>query len=408
MKWKTVISDSGRLKKVNQILDYIEHRSEQNKSNPTHLNDLMYGEMGKAIFLAYKYQLAQQESTITKCTQLIESSIAQSLDTQPILNFGTGIIGNVWGIGHLIEIGIFDSTIADVIEEDLLTEMLVHSKKQVTDGNYDYLLGGLGIVLLIRQIGVKKYNLYLRTLIDAIESLASFDLLGKTCFWYQSPSISNPLKRLQVINMGLAHGLPSIILILNMLYSEGVEKGRCKKLIKSCALWMQTKKSNIKVEESFFPYSFDSTGEFHPSGLRWCYGDLGVAISFYLTGVSLQKVHLSNFGLEIARHCAKRSSELKIQESHLCHGTVGVAHLFNRLYNYTNDQTFKIAAIHWFDQTINNFDPKLDTGFLVWKGTDNGWVEFDGLLEGSAGIGLALLSAISEIEPKWDRCLLLS
>ncbi|MFM7431585.1 MAG: hypothetical protein ACKO1F_17035, partial [Flammeovirgaceae bacterium] len=61
-----------------------------------------------------------------------------------------------------------------------------------------------------------------------------------------------------------------------------------------------------------------------------------------------------------------------------------------------------------FDQTIDNFDPKLDTGFLVWKGTDNGWVEFDGLLEGSAGIGLALLSAISDIEPKWDRCLLLS
>ncbi|MFO0507603.1 MAG: lanthionine synthetase LanC family protein, partial [bacterium] len=365
MKWKKVISDSGRLKKINHILDHIEHSCEQNKSKSPHLNDLMYGEMGKAIFLAYKYKLIQTESIITKCSQIIENSIAESLGSQPTLNFGTGILGNIWGIGHLIEIGIFDSTIADVIEEDLLTELLTHSKREVKEGNYDYLLGGMGIVLVIQQIGTKKYSLYLKALVDAIESLANRDLLGKACFWYQSSSISNPQKRLQVINMGLAHGLPSIILILNQLYSEGIEKGRCKKLIESCALWIQTKKSNIKVNASFFPYSFDSTGVFHPSGLRWCYGDLGIAISFYLTGVSLHDVDLCNFGLEIARHCAKRSSELKIQESHFCHGTVGVAHIFNRLYNYTNDETFRIAAIHWFDKTIDNFDPKLDTGFLV-------------------------------------------
>jgi lantibiotic modifying enzyme len=408
MKWKAVISDSDSLKKINQILNHVNYNLEQPKVSTTHLNDLMYGGLGKAIFLAYKYRLTPEESTINACTQLIEKSIEESLEDQPILNFGTGILGNIWGIGHLIEIGILDSTIAEIVDDDLLNEMLLHSKKQVDAGNYDYLLGGLGIVLLIQQVGVEKHSLYLKELIGALESISSWDQSRETCFWYQSSSISNPGNRLEIINMGIAHGLPSIILILNQLYLKGIEKNRIKRLIESCASWMLSKKSNIKVKESFYPYSFDSSGEFHPSGLRWCYGDLGIATSFYLTGISLQNEQLINFGLEIAEHCAKRSFHEKIKESHLCHGTAGVAHLFNRFYNYTNNQTFRIAAIHWFDQTIENFDPKLNTGFLGWKGTDNGWVEFDGLLEGSAGVGLALISAISNIEPKWDRCLLLS
>jgi hypothetical protein len=37
-----------------------------------------------------------------------------------------------------------------------------------------------------------------------------------------------------------------------------------------------------------------------------------------------------------------------------------------------------------------------------------GWRSEAGFLEGATGIGLALLGAISDVEPAWDRVLLLS
>jgi hypothetical protein len=51
-------------------------------------------------------------------------------------------------------------------------------------------------------------------------------------------------------------------------------------------------------------------------------------------------------------------------------------------------------------------------GYLVW--TSDGqpntskWTGDPGFLVGSAGIGLALLAAVSDVEPAWDRVLLTS
>jgi len=36
------------------------------------------------------------------------------------------------------------------------------------------------------------------------------------------------------------------------------------------------------------------------------------------------------------------------------------------------------------------------------------WIAMPGILEGAAGIALALLAATTPIEPEWDRMLLLS
>jgi hypothetical protein len=48
-------------------------------------------------------------------------------------------------------------------------------------------------------------------------------------------------------------------------------------------------------------------------------------------------------------------------------------------------------------------------GYKAWHTEKyGGWVAESGLLEGIAGIGLMLVSIVSDIEPKWDRCLFLS
>ena len=50
-------------------------------------------------------------------------------------------------------------------------------------------------------------------------------------------------------------------------------------------------------------------------------------------------------------------------------------------------------------------------GFRAWEVNPSGgasWRTDPGFLEGAAGIGLALLGALSTVEPAWDRMLLVS
>lgn len=404
--WAPIITDSDRKTKAENI---IIHINDYLNSNETHHEDLMYGHVGISIYFSYQYLATKNENFIETCTSLIEKSIEISSNkSNPIFPFGNGIMGNLWGIGHLIRRGIIDATIQDLVDESTISKSLKYSKEAVLRGDYDYLLGGLGVILLLEDVLDEPDRKRVVEINKLFLDQVKIEPHTRDAFWYQSPALSRPDHSFDRINMGLAHGLPSIILLLCHLRNADINRKRNEELLLACTSWIKAKKMKHEIFGSFYPYSFDSQNNITPSGLRWCYGDLGVAISFYLVGKSMQKDSLVNFGLEVALSCASRSFNLNLLESHLCHGSVGVAHIFSRFFNYTKNPIFKQAALYWYDQTFINFNPQLRSGFKVWKGTDNDWVEFDGLLEGSAGIGLALLSAISEVEPKWDRCLLLS
>jgi lantibiotic modifying enzyme len=404
--WTPIITDLDRKKKAEIIIDHISTYLNLNESKH---DDLMYGHVGIGVYYGYQFFASKKEKHIERCISLIEKSIDSSSNSF-VTNFafGNGIMGNLWGIGHLISIGIIDATIEDLVDEHTISKALQYSKDAVSRGDYDYLLGGLGAILLLHNVLDKASMKYVKEINEILLLQAKVEASNQTTFWYQSPVLSKPDHSDDRINMGLAHGLPSIILLLSHLRTSGINIKRNEEFIDSCAAWMVSKKNSCETFSSYFPYSFDSKNGDTPSGLRWCYGDLGVAISFYLVGKSIQKDNLINFGLEVALSCATRSFNLNLLESHLCHGSAGVAHIFSRFFNYTKNAIFREAALYWYDQTFLNFNPDLRSGFKVWKGTDSDWIEFDGLLEGSAGIGLALISAISDIEPKWDRCLLLS
>jgi lantibiotic biosynthesis protein len=79
------------------------------------------------------------------------------------------------------------------------------------------------------------------------------------------------------------------------------------------------------------------------------------------------------------------------------------------MYWETKNSVFKETANYWIEQTLKmaTFEDGL-AGFKTWRGDTKEWINDYGFLEGIAGIGLALLSHISDEEPTWDRCLLMS
>ena len=98
-----------------------------------------------------------------------------------------------------------------------------------------------------------------------------------------------------------------------------------------------------------------------------------------------------------------------IVDAGLCHGTAGIAHIYKRMYINTNIIEFKDASNYWYSETLKMAKYDIPSGFLAYRPIENGGLKKEfGFLDGISGIGLSLISAISDIEPAWDEALLLS
>lgn len=94
----------------------------------------------------------------------------------------------------------------------------------------------------------------------------------------------------------------------------------------------------------------------------------------------------------------------------LCHGAARLGHIFNRLYQATGDEPLANAARFWFHRTLEMRHPERGiagyAAFMPERSGEERWVDSPGLLEGAAGVALALLAATTSVEPNWDRMLI--
>ena len=93
-------------------------------------------------------------------------------------------------------------------------------------------------------------------------------------------------------------------------------------------------------------------------------------------------------------------------DASLCHGSMGVSHMYRRAYLATGEPAYHQAAQRWLDHALD-LRSAGPAGFACWR--RDGYIDCFDLLQGIAGIGLGLLAAIDvATPPAWDRCLLLS
>lgn len=130
----------------------------------------------------------------------------------------------------------------------------------------------------------------------------------------------------------------------------------------------------------------------------WCSGELGVAGALLCARDAERAL-----GLALGKEAALRPfGKLGLTDLALCHGLSGVAHLANRLWQATAEPAFEALARQGFDTLLGSLDPGTPASrWRVWQ-TQAGWSAGPGLLEGLAGVALALHSASSALEPRWD------
>ena len=228
-------------------------------------------------------------------------------------------------------------------------------------------------------------------------------------------------------DLGLAHGISGVVGALALLHETVGERGRpaVAEMLDGAVSWLMVQEvaAHDTAEASRFPGMIhavrpadpsSSGGPAAPSRLAWCYGDLAVAVALFAAARARGDDGWRQRSIDIAAQAALRSLESsKVRDSGLCHGAFGVAHLFNRLYQSTGDHRLREGALRWFREGFALERPgEAIAGFPAWRvgraTAEAAWVPDTSLLTGAAGTALALLAAISTVEPAWDRILMAS
>jgi lantibiotic modifying enzyme len=152
----------------------------------------------------------------------------------------------------------------------------------------------------------------------------------------------------------------------------------------------------------------DTTSPLAPSKTAWCYGSPGVAKALWFAGKSLDDKSLIDLSIAAIKNAlAKPAAERHISGVSLCHGNAGLLQLALRFGRDSEDTELLDHVSNLVQQIVDEYDEASILGFRI-PNSVGGYFDRPSFLEGAAGAVLALLSATTEIEPTWDRILLMS
>lgn len=376
------------------------------------------GEAGAALFFGYLAQAQPGRGWEERATAHLDQAVTALGEGVLGPTLYAGFTGIAWAMDHL------QGRLLMPYEEDPNEEIDAALEDFLGQapwkGNYDLISGlvGYGIYALDRVERPSGRRL-LQRVIEVLDATKTETETGFT--WHTSPELlpqwQRDLNPEGYFNLGLAHGVPAVIALLGQACAAGVCAPRSRVLLEGAVAWLVAQKHPEGSGSCFgTTVSPNRAYEPGPSRIAWCYGDLGLCVALLWAARSLGRSDWEAEALSIARLAAKRdTAEAGVRDAGLCHGAAGNAHLFNRLWQATGEELFRDAALAWFEETLALRQPgKGVGGFRAWmpgsvaEENPEPWVDAEGLLEGAAGIGLALLGAVSHAEPQWDRMLLVA
>ncbi|SDD27643.1 Lanthionine synthetase C-like protein [Williamwhitmania taraxaci] len=400
-----MVVDSLLAVQLNQKIDAIaQHIGNSTQNSP----DLMSGKSGEMLFLAY-YHLYKNDETKENKTTIILSSIFDEIKRGfKYPTFCNGLAGIGWTVEHLVQHNFIKADTNKIIGslDDFLYPYMMH---YIREGNYDYLHGalGLGLYYSSRKSSERAHG-YLIDLVAELDRQAT--RMDQGIAWERK---LKPDSDVRGYNLSMSHGIASIITILSRLYEAGICKDKTLELATGAVTYLLSNRRTADAKYLFPGWVCKEETEMIQGGrLAWCYYDMGISIALWQAGQLFGSERWKKEAIDILLHTT-RILDLKeggIHDAGICHGAAGIAHIYHRMYRYTNVDAFRIAAIFWFEQCIKmaSFDDGL-AGYKTFQVAEyGGWQKDYGLLNGIAGIGLAMISFVSDIEPDWDSALLLS
>lgn len=369
---------------------------------------LMGGVAGEVLFYLNYYRYTKNKQFLEKAIQKVTEIYANFHELKKHgATLSNGTTGYAWLLQHIISQDYFELE-ADQILSEFDSFLLLHLITEIKKGHYDYLHGAIGIgsyYLMRYQIGNNKTHV--ETLVEELYHKA---IKINNEFKWENRDFKTGALIANQYNLGLAHGIPSILAFLMKTHQKGIAQEKTAAMIKGIVNYlMRIKAPNLNLG-CYFGY-LDGDKETNPSRLAWCYGDLGVCFTLYKASLVLKDIDLKDKIIAMFIQLAGRRdlSVNLVADAELCHGSMGISHVFKKMHQLTSMPIFAETANYWLMVTFEmaKFEDGL-AGFKTFKGHLKTWENNYGFLEGIAGIGLGLIAATSDEFDSWDDLLLLN
>ena len=197
--------------------------------------------------------------------------------------------------------------------------------------------------------------------------------------------------------LGLAHGIAAVIVLLAGAVARGVGGVGARGLLDESVRFLLS----IDQPGRPFPYWTGPGVPLAPARSAWCHGDPGIGLALLAASRAVAEPVWEREARRVLLRAARRPPEESgVEDPGLCHGAAGLAHMFHRAHRMTLEPELQAASTYWFERTLDMLDEDLER-------TRTGTASCipAGFLTGKAGIGLALLSTIAPVKPRWDRVL---
>lgn len=374
-----------------------------------HIN-LVNGAAGEILFLCY-YSRYFKEEKISPAIYIRLNNIINSINSgnqHPTL--AGGLCGINWLLEHLVKEEFIDFNLNELYEDsdDYLNNYMIHF---IQNKNYDYLHGALGIANYFLNRNTIKTTNYLINFIKGLAAIASEDK-EKEAFGFKS-IITNTGNPFWAYNFCLSHGMASIIYFLQkcLLF----DPFKCEKEIYMLLIGLQNffykNQNDMTHYNSYFPTWLDNVNGVNNARIAWCYGDVGIGVTFINYGVNHSNVKNIVYGTEILTKTLTRKDVIteKIVDAGICHGSSGLSMIYERAYALTKKKEFLKASDYWLNIALNQSDHSDGIcGYKSYAGAERGFINETGLLEGISGVGLVFLSKLDKNLGNWKNILMIS
>ncbi|HTL97664.1 MAG TPA: lanthionine synthetase C family protein [Holophagaceae bacterium] len=345
---------------------------------------------------------------------LAQDLIARSVDrlgeTDMLIRFMDGFPGVAWSVDQVqSHLAGPDDDVNEDVDEVLQRFMDIGPRPAA----FDLISGLVGFgVYGLGRAGKGSGRAIAEQVVRDLERESVVTDLGIT--WHSAPQFLPSWQREMNpeghFDLGISHGVSGVIAFLAQAFAVGVEADRARRLLEGAVPWLLAQR--YPTEEALrFPRLRNGRGEAEPVryGVSWCYGDLSASIALLGAARRIGRSDWETEALDLARRMSARTpATVDMPATGLCHGAIGAAHLFNRLFQATGEPAFEAAARAWITETFVRWDGLKLTGMESIDYPDMpAWYCDAGFLVGWAGVGLGLLAAVTAQEPVWDRMMLM-
>ncbi len=369
----------------------------------------------RTLFWAYVGGAFDDETTTRHydaATDALLTDVADHLGA-PVTNTALygGLAGAGWVLSHISD---GEAPLLDDLDQILLDALTIHPSR----GSYDLISGLVGHAVYFLErtlVGAAAGARGLAEIVRLLELRVWRDDHGAT--WYTDVDLLPPHQATDApagyFNCGVAHGLPGAISVLARIAAspaaDSMTAARARALADDATRWLRAQRLPPNPLGRFPPWVVPGK---QPRQARtaWCYGDIGIATSMWAAATHLG-TPIEEWR-QLATEARDRPFEMcRADDPGMCHGAVGIGHLFNRCYQASRDETFRTVAVRWFERALAMRQPGQGiAGFFANHQVQDRTVPDapdtrQDFLEGAAGIGLALLAALGGEEPGWDRLL---